>query len=159
MKEMHTHLHYILVPLFYFAVAQVGSSFTLQGVSSWYPSIITPSYTPPGAVIGAVWTIIYILSAVSLIVFANTAKGTRVLWITGGLYVLNGVVNALWSYLFFVRHMLFFSFLDALLIWLTVGLLIVNTWPYSRLSSMLLVPYFLWVSFASYLNFVIYRLN
>lgn len=156
---MHTRLHYILAPIFYFAVALIGSSFTMQGVSRWYPSIIKPSYTPPGAAIGVVWTVIYALSAVSLIVFVNAAKGKKCMWVIGSLYFLNGLANALWSYIFFVKHLLFLALFDALLILLTVGLLIVYTWPYSRLSSMLLVPYFLWVSFASYLNFIIYRLN
>jgi benzodiazapine receptor len=159
MNGMSKNLHYILAPLFYFAVAQVGSSFTMQGVSTWYSTIIKPSYTPPGIIIGIVWTVIYILSAVSLIVFVNAARYKKDIWVLLGLYLLNGVINVLWSYIFFVKHLLFLAFIDALFIWVTVGLLMVCTWSYSRLSSMLLVPYFLWVSFATYLNFIIYRLN
>jgi benzodiazapine receptor len=159
MKGIRKNLHYILAPLFYFAVVQIGSSFTMQGVSTWYPAIMKPSYTPPGIIIGIVWTVIYILSAISLIVFVNATRGKKDVWVIWCLYLLNGLINALWSYIFFVKHLLFLAFLDALCIWVTVVLLIVCTWPYSRISSMLFVPYFLWVSFATYLNFIIYRLN
>ncbi|MGD0275288.1 MAG: TspO/MBR family protein [Syntrophales bacterium] len=159
MKGIRKNLHYILAPIFYFSVAQIGSSFTMQGVSTWYMAIMKPSYNPPGVIIGVVWTVIYILSAISLIVFVNAARGKKDLWVISGLYLLNGLINALWSYIFFVRHLLFLAFLDALFIWVTVGLLIIYIWSYSRISSMLLVPYFLWVSFATYLTFVIYRLN
>ncbi len=151
--------HYVLAPLFYFAVAQTGSSFTMQGVSTWYPTLMKPTYTPPGVIIGVVWTVIYILTAVSVIVFINAAKNKKDLWVILGLYILNGLLNALWSYLFFVKHLLFAAFLDALFIWVTVGLLMISTWSHSRIASMLLVPYFLWASFAAYLTFVIYGLN
>jgi tryptophan-rich sensory protein len=159
MKGMRKNLHYILAPLFYLAVAQIGSSFTMQGVSTWYPAIMKPPYTPSGVVIGVVWTVLYMLSAISLIVFVNAARSKKDVWVVLSVYLLNGLINVLWSYIFFVKHLLFLAFLDALFIWVTVGLLMVCTWSYSRISSMLLVPYFLWVSFATYLNFIIYSLN
>jgi len=159
MKGILKHLHYVLVPLFYLAVAQIGSFFTMQGVSTWYPVIMKPAYTPPGTVIGAIWTVIYILTAISFILFVNAAGDKKGSGMTLSIYVLNGLINVLWSYVFFVEHMLFLAFVDALLILLTVRLLIAYTWPYSRISSLLLLPYLLWVSFATYLNFIIYRLN
>lgn len=159
MKKIRKNLHYILAPLFYLTVAQIGSSFTMQGVSTWYQAIVKPPYTPPGVIIGVVWTVIYVLSAISLIVFVNAARGKKDVWVIASLYILNGVINVFWSYIFFVKHLLYLAILDSLCILFTVGLLIVYTWSYSRISSILLVPYFLWVSFATYLNFVIYRLN
>jgi len=89
----------------------------------------------------------------------NAARGKKYAKAILGLYLLNGVINALWSYIFFVEHLLFPAFLDALCILITVGFLMAFTWSYSRMSSLLLVPYLLWVSFATYLNFIIYRLN
>jgi translocator protein len=158
-KGMYKNLHYILVPLFYFAVAQTGGIFTMQGVSTWYPSVAKPHYTPPGTVIAVIWTVIYILTAISLIVFLNAAKGKKQGGVILVLYAFNGVINALWSYIFFTKHLILLAAFDALCILITVGLLIACTWAYSRISSLLLVPYLLWVSFATYLNFVIYRLN
>jgi len=152
-------LHYILAPLFYFAVAWVGGFFTSQGVKSWYPTIAKPSYTPSGSFIGIVWTIIYILSTISLILFVNRARGRAFFWPIIGLYVLNGIFNTFWSYLFFVRHALGFAVLDAFLIWVTVEMLITFIWFYSRMASLLLLPYFGWLTFAGYLTYVIYKTN
>jgi len=153
------HIHYILVPIFYIAIARVGTSFTIQGVSSWYPTITKPAYTPSGTVIGALWTIIYILTAISFILFINKVMSKKYFWHLTGLFVVNGVTNAFWSYIFFVYHSLFLAFLDAGLIWITVALLMITLWKYSTIASLLLAPYLVWTSFATYLSFVIYRLN
>jgi tryptophan-rich sensory protein len=136
-----------------------GSFFTSQGVSSWYPTIIKPSYTPPGSFIGIMWTVIYILSVISLIVFVNKGRGKGILWLVIGIYVLNGIINASWSYIFFVKHDLGLAVISAFLIWLTVAMLMASIWSISRTASFLLFPYLGWVSFATYLTFVIYRMN
>jgi tryptophan-rich sensory protein len=136
-----------------------GRMFTVRGVTDWYPEILKPSFTPPGSVIGIIWTVIYILSAVSLILFVNRGREGPFFWPTIGIYVLNGIINAAWSYIFFTRHLIGLAVIDALLIALTVALMMVLAWPYSKASSLLLLPYFLWVSFASYLTYAIYLLN
>ncbi|MDH5204003.1 MAG: tryptophan-rich sensory protein [Nitrospirota bacterium] len=156
---MSKYIHYFLAPIFYLIVAQVGSLFTSQGVTSWYSTIMKPSFTPPGSFIGIMWTIIFILSAISLIFFVNSARGKSIFWPIIGLYILNGVFNVLWSYIFFTKHELGLAVVDALLIWITVGILIFFVWTSSRTASLLLLPYFLWVSFATYLTYVIYRMN
>ena len=156
---MRKYIHYFLAPLFYLVIAQVGSLFTSQGVTSWYPTIMKPSFTPPGSFIGIMWTIIFILSAISLIFFVKSARGKSIFWPIIGLYILNGVFNVLWSYIFFTKHELGLAVVDALLIWITVGMLVFFLWRSSRTASLLLLPYFLWVSFATYLTYVIYRMN
>ncbi len=158
-KSIIKNIHYIWVPIFYFLVANVGSFFTAQGVKEWYPNIVKPAITPPGGTIGVIWTVIYVLTAISLILFINKTRHEKYFYHILSLYLFNGFVNAMWSYIFFVKNMLFLAFIDAILIWLTVGLLIIFTWQNSRLSALLLLPYFLWVSFASYLSFTIFRLN
>jgi len=156
---MHKYIHYILAPLFYLIVARIGSLFTSQGVTSWYPTIAKPSYTPPGSFIGIMWTLIYIFSAISCIFFVNKARERSIFWPIIGLYILNGVVNASWSYIFFVKHELGLAVISAFLIWITVGMLIVSIWRISRTASLLLFPYLGWVSFATYLTYVIFQLN
>ncbi len=136
-----------------------GRMFTSQGVADWYPEILKPSFTPPGSVIGIVWTVIYILCAISLIMFVNRGRGRPLFWPIVALYVFNGVVNAAWSYIFFTRHLIGPAVIDAVLIALTAGLMMVLVWPWSRAASLLLLPYVLWVSFASYLTYAIYLLN
>jgi tryptophan-rich sensory protein len=156
---MKRHLHYALIPLFYLFIAMAGRAFTAEGVNGWYAAISKPWYTPPGSLIGTAWTAIYVLAAISFIRFVNRARGTGVFRPCVFLFVLNGAFNAAWSYVFFVVHMMGLAAINALLIWATVLLLVILLWPGSRLSSLLLMPYLLWVSFATYLNYDIYRMN
>jgi tryptophan-rich sensory protein len=156
---MVKYLHYITPPLFYLGIALAGRIFTAQGLKDWYPDIIKPAYTPQGSVIGAVWTTIFILSAISLIMFINHGRKHQIFWLVMGVFVLNGILNAAWSYLFFTRHFIGFAVIDSVLIAMTVGLIMVLVWPYSKASALLLLPYLCWVSFASYLTYDIYRLN
>jgi len=156
---MNKIIVYTLPTVFYLIVALAGRQFTSVGVSTWYPSLIKPSFTPPGSFIGIIWTIIYILSAVSLIYFMNTSKGRPFFIHIIGLYIVNGIINAAWSYIFFSMHLLGIAVINAALIGLTVLLIIISVWRYSRFSGILLLPYFLWVCFATYLSYAIYRLN
>ncbi len=156
---MNKYIHYIVSPAFYAGVAISGRMFTAEGVVTWYPALNKPEFTPPGSLIGIVWTIIYILSCISLILFINHGRESHRFWTIIGLFLLNGILNAAWSYIFFTRHLIGLAVLDAILIALTVGMMIVLSWPYSKMSSLLLLPYLLWVSFASYLTYNIYILN
>lgn len=152
-------LHYILVPAFYLGIFLAGRAFTSAG--TWYQSLVKPAVTPPGAVIGMVWTVIYILSASAFILYMNRSKNAAPFLFRAivGLFILNGILNALWSYLFFSRHLLGLAAADALGIFLSTGLIMVLAWPASRITSLLLLPYVCWTGFATYLTYEIYRLN
>ena len=75
---MKISIHYFLVPFFYILVAISGRMFTSTG--TWYQDLMKPSFTPPGALIGVMWTLIYILTALSLIFFIHNAKNHHSLW-------------------------------------------------------------------------------
>ena len=156
---MNKLLVYLLPPVFYLLVALLGRHFTAAGIAIWYPSLQKPSFTPPGGIIGIVWTLIYIFSAASLIQFLRAAKGKPLFALIIGLYILNGIINAAWSYIFFSRHLLMTAVIDAALIAFTVLIMILSVWQYSKLSALLLVPYFLWASFATFLSYTIFKLN
>lgn len=150
---------YAAVILFYLAIFWIGGSFTRRGVRTWYLTISKPDFTPPGSFIGMVWTIIYILAAASFLVFVDAAQEKQIFWPIIGLYILNGIINAAWSYIFFVQHHLGLAVVNAALIGLTVVLLMLVVWPFSQNASILLLPYASWVSFATYLAYRIYRMN
>ena len=76
-----------------------------------------------------------------------------------GLFALNGLLNVLWSLLFFRLQRPDFAIIEVAFLWLSVALLIVVLWLYARRASLLLVPYLLWVSFAAFLNLTVVRLN
>ncbi len=152
-------ISYIVIPLITAAVAVVGSMFTSGGLSSWYGSIAKPSWTPPGSVIGMVWTTIFILSAIAAImVWQMAPRDGRFYW-TIGLLLLNAILNILWSYLFFEGHMIGAAVIEAALLDITVWVLIALIWSFSRTAAILLLPYGLWAAFATYLTFAVWRLN
>lgn len=152
-------IEYAVPPLFYLAVAYLGRVFTSRGKAGWYPLLNKPDFTPPGSLIGLVWTVIFVLSAISLIVYMYRARGAPLYAVTLAVYGLNGIFNAAWSYFFFTKHMIGSAVIDAGLIWLTVLLMMVLAGRQSLLAALLLLPYLLWVSFAAYLTYVIFQMN
>lgn len=153
-------LNYIIIPLITILVSLLGSQFTSAGIGSgWYDSIAKPGWTPPGALIGAVWTVIFILSTISaLIIFNRLNHDRRWLWIII-IFLINAALNIFWSYLFFKIHLMGWAALEAGLLGLSVVAIIILSWPLSRLAAGLLIPYAAWVSFATYLTYTVWRLN
>jgi len=152
--------NYFIIPVLVFLVAYMGVIFTSTGIDSgWYEMITKPSFTPTGSFIGLVWTVIFILMILSALIFFNSKFSKRKFWIVSIIFFLNGLVNIFWSWLFFKNGFLGLAFFDALIIEATVLMLIVLIWRVSKVASILLIPYSLWVIFASYLNFVIWQLN
>ncbi len=152
-------INYLLIPLFYVFVSTIGSLFTGQGVSSWYKTINLPSWTPPGSVIGIVWTIIFILTAISALIVWNKFNHNYAFWVIAVLFLVNGLLNIFWSYLFFSQNLLGWAALEAALLGASVYALIVLIWPLSTLAASLLIPYAGWVTFATYLTYLVYKLN
>lgn len=148
---------HVLIPLAVFAVAAAGGAITSSGMA-WYRTIKLPPWTPSGAVIGAVWTTIFALAAVSAIIAWNGAKGERRIAV-GAAFVLNGAFNVLWSQVFFGLHWMGAATAEAAVLWLSVIGVIAAVRPVSRLAAALLVPYAAWVVFATYLTYAVWRLN
>ncbi len=151
------HLSYILIPLVTILVAYIGGRFTTSSLKTWYRGLRKPSWTPPGSVIGAVWTVLYILAAISAIVVWNLPASVPVAIAT--LFILNAIVNVGWSYVFFYLHKMGLAIWVCLLLDFTIVLLIQFIAPLSFLAAWLLVPYAAWVTFASYLNYRVWEMN
>lgn len=152
-------LNYVIIPIVTILTAVIGSQFTSAGLGSWYRSINLPSWTPPGQVIGLVWTTIFTLSTIAALILWNTPSAKAKLPLFAGIFLLNAVLNVLWSYLFFSQHQIGAAIFEAILLDLTVIALIILAWPISRLASALLMPYAAWVAFASYLTYSVWKLN
>jgi translocator protein len=155
-------MHYILIPLFWFLVAGVGGVVTGGGIDNgWYGGISKPAWTPDGVVIGAVWTTIFVLTSLSMILsWNNKARFARGRFgLVVGLFVINGALNVLWSYLFFGQHLLGAAVFEAGILGLSVVALITLIRPVSRLASSLLFLYLIWVAFATYLTYTVWMMN
>ena len=150
-------LNYIVIPLCALITSLAGSWFTRSGMD-WYRTIALPSWTPPGSVIGGVWTVIFILSAISALIVWNAAD-TKYRSAIVVLFAANALLNILWCYLFFGAHAIGLSIAEMVLLNLTTLALIILIWPTSAAGSVLLVPYFCWVCFATYLTVTIWRMN
>ena len=136
-----------------------GTGAFLTELSSWYHGLRRPSWQPPDWLFGPAWTIILSAASLSLFLALRNVSDRRGQLIILGLFVVNGVLNVLWSPLFFKLRRPDWALLEVPLLWLSILVPIVVMWTASRYSSLLLVPYLLWVSFAALLNFAIVQLN
>lgn len=134
------------------AAGLVGSIFTFSSVTSWYPTLSKPFFTPPGWVFGPVWITLYLLMGVSLFLVWGKKVNLRWFWI-------QLVLNALWSVLFFGLKNPTLAFLEIIPLWICILLTIRSFLPVKKEAAWLLFPYLAWVSLATILNFSIVVLN
>jgi translocator protein len=141
------------------AAGVLGSFFTSQSVTTWYPSLVKPEFTPPGWVIGLIWVILFTLMGISLFLVWREGLGRP--GVKTALYVFAAqiVVNILWSAAFFGLRSPIAGIVVIAILWAIILFNILKFWPISRNAALLLVPYILWVSFAALLNFSIWVLN
>lgn len=137
----------------------LGSAFTLASLHTWYVSLAKPSFTPPGYVIGAVWTALFLLmgAALYLIWVSKRNMGDKRMAIT--LYGVQLLFNVLWSFLFFYLRSPLYGFIEIMLLWVAIAATIASFRTISRSAAALMIPYLLWVSFAAYLNLSVLILN
>jgi len=151
-------INYLVIPLIVFFVSFLGGQLTSSGMD-WYKTIKLPSWTPPGSVIGLVWAIIFILSAISIILIWNKLdRAGNFNWIIS-IFILNALLNIFWSYLFFYQGQIGFAIIEAAILALSVLALIILIWPVYKPAAILLIPYVVWVSFATFLTYSIWILN
>lgn len=168
--------HYIVIPLITVLIAFLGSWFTGMGVETWYETLVKPDLTPPNSVFGLVWTIIYVLATLSVILVWDRAHEKRgwlwkwwhrkeidlQQWRMHAIYILfiaNAILNVLWSYLFFAQHLLVAAVAEMIVLNLTTIALVILIWPLSRVASLFLAPYVIWVGFATVLTYQLMLLN
>lgn len=151
-------IQFLLFPLAVLLSSTLGGMFTNVGMS-WYKTLNIPSWTPPGSVIGIVWTVIFILLIASMLLVWEKFKNNDQYKGLTALFILNLLLNMGWSYLFFFNHNLFGAFVEALILEVSVIAMIFAMWNLSRRAAFLLFPYAAWVAFASFLTYMVYTLN
>jgi translocator protein len=147
----------VLVCLF---TGGLGSIFTKTGQGTWYAEeLIKPELTPPGFVFGIVWTILYILMGVSLFLLVTKDLKLKEVRIAVSLFFIQLILNFSWSYLFFGLEDPLAGFVCIILLWIFILLTILFSYRIDKRASYLLVPYIIWVTFATFLNWQIMVLN
>jgi benzodiazapine receptor len=138
-------------------VAAAGAAVTDLG--PWYQALKQPAWKPPDWLFGPAWTVIFACTALAGASAWAAAPGravrTRLLWLFG----LNGLLNVLWSLLFFRMQRPDWALVEVVFLWLSILVLVLAVSPYSRPAAALLAPYLAWVTFAAALNYAVVQLN
>ena len=140
-------------------VGAVAGFFTSSGVNGWYADANKPFFNPPNWIFAPVWTILYIMMGFALwFVWKNetrkAVKQTAVI-----LFAIQLLLNFAWSFIFFYAQQPGWAFIEILVMWVMIMLTIIWFGKISPAAAWLLVPYIWWVSFATVLNFYIWKLN
>lgn len=140
-----------------FAVAAVGGLAAVNA-ASFYAQLTRPGWAPPAWLFGPAWTVLYLMMAVAAWL-AWRERGWHGARGALTLFVVQLVVNGLWSWLFFAWHRGALAFADVVVLWLLIVATIAAFWRISPLAAVLLVPYLAWVTYASALTLAVWRMN
>ncbi len=137
----------------------IGSASTITNITSWYSTLSKPFFNPPSWLFGPVWTILYLLMGIALyLVWLEAKKNKRAVYALK-IFFIHLVVNSLWSIVFFGLHALLGSVIVILILLVLIIYLISLFGKINKTAALLLVPYLVWVSFATILNFSVWILN
>lgn len=142
-----------------FAAAGIGSLFTFKAIPNWYAGLKKPPYTPPNRAFGPVWTILYILMAISVFLVWQKGLAANEALLAFVLFWIQLAVNAVWSIVFFGMKSKGGGVITIIVLWLLILATMIASFRVSGWAGALLIPYILWVSIASYLNIGVWLLN
>ncbi|HVN26171.1 MAG TPA: TspO/MBR family protein [Candidatus Paceibacterota bacterium] len=132
-----------------------GSLFTVRAIPTWYAKLRKPTFNPPNWVFGPVWTILYALQGIAAyLVFRTSGSGTAF-----DVFVVQLILNALWTPLFFGAKRLGAALVELVVLLIFIVTTVVLFSGVNAAAAWLMVPYALWSSFATVLNYEIWRLN
>jgi translocator protein len=154
---MNNNLKFIVSLLIPLSIGAVAGYFTSSAIGGWYSTLVKPSFNPPNNLFGPVWTGLYLLMGIAcyLIWKSDNANKKKALQV----YALQLLLNFLWSFFFFYFKNPALAFVDIILMLITIAITIKLFYSINKTAAYLLVPYILWVSFATALNFSIWQLN
>jgi len=141
------------------AVILGGAGGLLTDIGPWYRDLKKPSWQPPDWSFGPAWTIILGLSAWAAILSWDQTDNRSDQAILMAVYGANFLFHLLWSPLFFKYQRPDWALVEVVFLWLSVVAMLVITWSFTALAGAMILPYFLWVSFAAVLNTRIVQLN
>lgn len=137
----------------------ISGIFTSKSIETWYKFLNKPSWNPPNWLFGPVWSILYLLMGyAAYIVYTKSGldkERKTFLWI----FYIQLFFNLLWSPIFFNLQHVQFALIWIIALWFLIVLMLYKVNSISKTAFYILIPYLLWVSFATFLNFTIWRLN
>jgi benzodiazapine receptor len=151
-------MHWLPLILSIFVCELVGISgtiFTVRAIPTWYAKLKKPSFNPPNGIFGPVWTILYALQGIAIyLVIYKPNHGVQLI-----VFIIQLILNTLWTPLFFGAKKLGLAFAEILLMLCFIIATIISFSLIDTPAAWLMIPYALWVAFASILNYKIWKLN
>lgn len=139
-------------------IGYAGGFATASSLSDWYLTLNKPIFNPPNWIFGPVWTVLYILMGIALgMIWQQQPSSERNMAMV--MFVIQLVLNLGWSFIFFYFKNLLGAFIEIVILWFFIAVCIGLFYKLKPGAGYLLIPYILWVTFASILNFSIYWLN
>ena len=142
-----------------FVAGSVGTLATISELTTWYASLAKPIWTPPNWAFGPIWSTLYVLMGIALFLVWRQGLERRDVKLAILIFAVQLVLNILWSVVFFGMHSIFGGLILILILWIAIFANIIAFYVISRPAGLLLIPYLIWVSIASYLNYSVYLLN
>jgi tryptophan-rich sensory protein len=137
------------------AASALGAVVTAPAIPAWYATLAKPSFNPPNWIFAPVWTTLYILMAIAAWLVWRRGKAGAAL----ALFAIQLSLNCAWSLLFFGLNRIDLALVDIILLLAAIVATALAFRRHSPAAALLLMPYLAWVSFATVLNFTIWRLN
>lgn len=141
------------------AIGVTASLFIFPEINGWYQTLKKPSFNPPDWIFPWVWTTLYIMIGISAYLVWRQRKRSSGFKLAVFIYIVQLLLNFSWSIVFFQMHQMALALLIIKVLWISILFNIIYFGKFSKPASWLLVPYLLWVSFATVLNFSILLLN
>jgi translocator protein len=158
---MTTRIHWVSLLIFIavcLGAGALGSITTTAEIKGWYKTIEKPLWNPPDYVFGPVWTTLYVMMGVAAwFVWKSGSANSAILPLV--IFGIQLILNVAWSWIFFGMHEIGWAFVEIVVLWLAIAATTAVFFHRSQIAGLLMVPYLLWVSFASILNFAIWQLN
>lgn len=156
---MKTHwVKFVVSILMCQAAGTIGSLFTSSSIPTWYATLNKPAFNPPNWIFAPVWIFLYILMGISFYLIWIKSDVPNFGFLLS-VFLFQLVLNVFWTIIFFGLKSPLYAFIEIIILWIMILICIISFYPVSKAASILLIPYILWVSLASILNFSLWRLN
>ena len=142
------------------AIGYFSGTVTRSAILDWYPTLEKPSFNPPNWIFAPVWTALYIMMGVAAGLVWNRIKyETEAVKKALVFFIIQLILNAMWSYLFFGLRNPMLAGLEIIVLWLMIYETYIQFTKINKIAGYLFIPYLAWVSFAAVLNASIWWLN
>ena len=146
----------ILIPLI---AGFIGSIATMSSIPTWFTALAKPAWTPPNWAFAPIWTTLFILMGIALFLVWRQGLWRKDVKIAVSIFAVQLVLNVLWSIIFFGMQSLLGGLIEIVFLWIAILATIITFYRISKTAGILLIPYIIWVTIASYLTYTVYLLN